>query len=177
MDTGRTLRQARRRAGLSQRALAERTGIAQPTVARVETGNHSPRVATLELLLGACGEALEALPRAGDGVDRTTIRALLALTRRNDWRRSRPRPRPSIDSHTPVASERDGDMTYDPLRALRTLMDRGVHFVVIGGVAGRLWGSPTLTNDTDVCCAADPENLQRLADALRELGAQAAGRR
>jgi hypothetical protein len=61
-------------------------------------------------------------------------------------------------------------MTYDPLRALRALTDHAVHFVVIGGVAGRLWGSPTLTNDTDVCCAADPENLQRLADALIELG-------
>ena len=66
-------------------------------------------------------------------------------------------------------------MTYDPLRALRTLMDRGVHFVVIGGVTGRLWGSPTLTDDTDVCCAADPENLQDLADALLELGARLRG--
>jgi len=80
MHAGRTLRQARRRAGLSQRDLAGLTGVAQPTIARVETGEHSPRVATLDVLLGACGEALEAVPRAGDGVDRTTIRALLALS-------------------------------------------------------------------------------------------------
>jgi len=80
MHAGRALRQARRRAGLSQRALAHLTGIAQPTVARIETGDHSPRVATLEALLAACGEELEAMPRAGDGVDRTTIRDLLALS-------------------------------------------------------------------------------------------------
>lgn len=80
MNVGRTLRQARRRAGLSQRALARQTGIAQPTIARVETGEHSPRVATLAALLDACGDAIEALPRAGDGVDRSTIRAMLDLS-------------------------------------------------------------------------------------------------
>jgi hypothetical protein len=66
-------------------------------------------------------------------------------------------------------------MGYDPLEALRTLVDHDVRFVVIGGVAGRLWGSPTLTNDTDVCAAADADNLTRLADALRELGARLRG--
>jgi transcriptional regulator with XRE-family HTH domain len=80
MDVGRTLRQARRRAGLSQRALAGRTGVAQPTIARLEAGEQSPRVATLDVLLAACGEVLEAMPRAGAGVDRSTIRELLALT-------------------------------------------------------------------------------------------------
>ncbi len=35
---------------------------------------------TLDRLLGACGESIEALPRAGDGVDRTAIRALQRLT-------------------------------------------------------------------------------------------------
>jgi hypothetical protein len=66
-------------------------------------------------------------------------------------------------------------VTYEPLRALRVLSDHEVRFVLIGGVAGRLWGSPTLTNDTDVCCAADVENLQRLADALGELDARLRG--
>jgi hypothetical protein len=66
-------------------------------------------------------------------------------------------------------------MPYDPLNALRTLQQYGVHFVVIGGVAGRLWGSPTMTNDTDVCYARDQANLERLADALRELQARLRG--
>ena len=39
-----------------------------------------PRVDTLERILNACGESLEAVSRAGDGVDRTLIRAVLAMS-------------------------------------------------------------------------------------------------
>ncbi|MHB8467653.1 MAG: helix-turn-helix transcriptional regulator [Acidimicrobiales bacterium] len=80
MDTGRALRNARRRAGLSQRALAMATGVAQPTIARIETGHDNPRIGTVERLLTACGETIEALPRAGVGIDRTEIRRLLSMT-------------------------------------------------------------------------------------------------
>jgi transcriptional regulator with XRE-family HTH domain len=65
---------------MSQRALSARTGIAQATIARIETGRDNPRVDTLERLLRACGDSLEAVPRAGVGIDRTEIRELLALT-------------------------------------------------------------------------------------------------
>ena len=77
---GSALRKARRRAGLSQRELAAQTGVAQPTIARIERNHDDPRLRTLERLLRACGETLEVLPRAGVGVDRTEIRELLALT-------------------------------------------------------------------------------------------------
>jgi transcriptional regulator with XRE-family HTH domain len=60
--------------------LAARTGVAQPTIARIESGDSNPRIETMEHLLRECGETLVAVPRAGAGVDRTTIRALLALT-------------------------------------------------------------------------------------------------
>jgi hypothetical protein len=63
-------------------------------------------------------------------------------------------------------------MPYDPLGALRTLQQHGVRFIVIGGVAGRLWGSPTMTNDVDICYARDRSNLERLAQALLELDAR-----
>jgi hypothetical protein len=66
-------------------------------------------------------------------------------------------------------------VVYDPLRALRVLDQEGVRYVVIGGVAGRLWGSPTMTNDTDVCCAWDRLNLDRVARALVSLGATLRG--
>ncbi len=65
---------------MSQRKLAARTGIAQPTIARIESGRDNPRVDTLERLLEACGETMETLPRAGLGIDRSLIRELLALT-------------------------------------------------------------------------------------------------
>ncbi len=66
-------------------------------------------------------------------------------------------------------------MPYDPLGALRTLQEHGVRFIVIGGVAGRLWGSPTMTNDLDICYARDQSNLERLAEALLELEARLRG--
>src|SRR5262245_60667012 len=74
------LRYARRSAGLSQRELAIRAGVPQPAIARIETGRTVPRVDTLESLLKACGVVLEAAPLAGEGVDRTAIRRLLALS-------------------------------------------------------------------------------------------------
>ncbi len=64
---------------------------------------------------------------------------------------------------------------FDPLRALRVLLDRGVRFVMIGGFGARLHGSPTLTNDLDVCYARDRENLVALAEALSELHARLRG--
>jgi predicted transcriptional regulator len=82
MDAAGALKRARRRAALTQRALAARTGVAQPTVARIETGTEVPRVDTLAVLLRACGEELEPVPLRGLGVDRTQIRALLQMTPR-----------------------------------------------------------------------------------------------
>lgn len=67
-DPGELLRAARRRAGLSQRALAARAGTAQSVVARIELGHTSPSWRTLESLLGAAGfeltGAMEAAPPA-----------------------------------------------------------------------------------------------------------------
>ncbi|MEO7443536.1 MAG: hypothetical protein ABIW46_08400, partial [Acidimicrobiales bacterium] len=59
--------------------------------------------------------------------------------------------------------------------ALATLVRHGVRFVLIGGLSGRAHGSPTITNDTDVCYARDRPNLEALAEALVELGAHLRG--
>jgi len=75
----RMLRHARRRAGVTQRELAARTGIPQETIARIEAGRVDPRVTTLDRLLEGCGFGLEHLPRLGIGIDRTQIRELLAV--------------------------------------------------------------------------------------------------
>lgn len=80
MEPGRTLRQARRRAGLTQRALAHRAGVGQPSVARIESGAVVPRFDTFERLLRVCGEELSAGPRLSDGVDITLIDDLLDRT-------------------------------------------------------------------------------------------------
>ena len=64
---------------------------------------------------------------------------------------------------------------FDPLKAFRVLLQHGVRFVIIGGLAGRLLGSPTVTNDLDICYGRDPANLERLANALRALKARLRG--
>jgi hypothetical protein len=64
---------------------------------------------------------------------------------------------------------------FDPVLALQTLHRHGVRFVVIGGIGARLHGSPTVTRDTDICYERSPENLERLAEALEDLGARLRG--
>lgn len=65
------LRQARRRAGLTQRELASRAGVTQSVVGRIESGAVIPRVDTLDRLLAAAGQGLEPAPRPGQGLDRS----------------------------------------------------------------------------------------------------------
>lgn len=64
---------------------------------------------------------------------------------------------------------------FDPLGILRTLAQHEVRFVLIGGLAGAVRGSPVITGDVDVCYARDTANLERLAAALRALGARLRG--
>lgn len=61
---------------------------------------------------------------------------------------------------------------FDPLALLQSLGEHGVRFVVIGGFAGNVLGSPTVTNDLDVCHdRGSRESCQALAFALREIDA------
>jgi transcriptional regulator with XRE-family HTH domain len=80
MDVGRTLREARQAAGLTQRQLAARAGMPQSTVARIERGQMVPRVDTFDRLLRAAELRVGVQPVPGAGVDRTLIRRLLQLT-------------------------------------------------------------------------------------------------
>ena len=58
---------------------------------------------------------------------------------------------------------------------LRRLVERGVDFVVIGGIAGVLHGSARNTFDLDICFASDDANLAALGDVLTALGARLKG--
>lgn len=57
--SGRLLREARRRAGLTQRTIAGRVGVTQPTVARIERGEIEPSLERLLGLVRACGLDLD----------------------------------------------------------------------------------------------------------------------
>jgi transcriptional regulator with XRE-family HTH domain len=58
MDAGRLVARLRARHGLSQRALAIRASTSQAWISRVERGEVSPSVDSLERLLHAMGEQL-----------------------------------------------------------------------------------------------------------------------
>jgi hypothetical protein len=51
-------------------------------------------------------------------------------------------------------------------RAVQTLSDAGVEFVIIGGLSATFHGSARITYDLDICYARTSANLRRLAAAL-----------
>jgi len=51
---------------------------------------------------------------------------------------------------------------------LRTLVEREIRFVVVGGVAATVQGSARFTNDLDICYANDTANLQRIVSLLHD---------
>ena len=85
------VRQLRQRAGLTQSELARRAGTSQPAVARLEAGESSPSLATLERLATAAGFDLDfrVVPSSPPDrviaayqrdIDRTLLRRNLALS-------------------------------------------------------------------------------------------------
>lgn len=60
----------------------------------------------------------------------------------------------------------------EPDRILAALRHRGVKFVMIGGLAAAIHGSPFPTEDLDITPASDADNLARLSAALTDLGAR-----
>ena len=64
---------------------------------------------------------------------------------------------------------------FEPRRILGLLTKRGVDFVLIGGYAAVLHGSPRVTRDLDLCYATDRTNLKALGKVLAELHARPAG--
>lgn len=62
-------------------------------------------------------------------------------------------------------------MSFDPVAICRILNASGVKFVVLGGFAAVVHGSPVPTEDIDVIPSRDHENLERLAEALKTMNA------
>lgn len=60
---------------------------------------------------------------------------------------------------------------FEPERILRILAEHDVRYVLVGGIAATLRGSPSMTYDIDVAPEQSVENLKRLAAALTDLGA------
>lgn len=62
--------------------------------------------------------------------------------------------------------------SFDGGSIIRELVAHDVEFVLIGGFAARVHGSPLLTNDVDIVPRRASDNLARLSQALTQLDAK-----
>lgn len=74
------VREARRRAGLTQRQLAELAGTTQSAIARLETGRTSPSFETVLALVRHCGFDLDVMLVERDYTDMWQAGDMLTLT-------------------------------------------------------------------------------------------------
>jgi transcriptional regulator with XRE-family HTH domain len=83
MSAGELLRATRERHGLSQIALARRASTTPRQIGRIERGEISPSVATLERVLRVMGERLEigAVTAESGNLSDAELREAVALTR------------------------------------------------------------------------------------------------
>jgi hypothetical protein len=111
-------------------------------------------------------------PAAGhsDGVDRSQIRRLLALTPLE-------RIRHMVDVANGMARFRDlvgraERGIFEPEPLLHVLNRHGVGYVVVGGLAAVAHGSPLPTEDVEITPTCDRANLDRLGNALHDVGVE-----
>jgi predicted transcriptional regulator len=71
---------ARRLARLTQRELAQRAGVPQSTIARIESGAIEPRSSTVQRIVSSAGYELRLEPLVTGDVDRSLIRRFLRLS-------------------------------------------------------------------------------------------------
>lgn len=93
LTTAELIRSTRTQRGLSQRALAQRAGVEQSTIARIELGEADPAYSTVVRLLDAAGfrlpepepsvPTLAEAATGGDELDWTMLRAVTDLAERD----------------------------------------------------------------------------------------------
>jgi transcriptional regulator with XRE-family HTH domain len=136
---------ARRRAGLTQRELADRLGLRQATIARWERGDRQVGVEDVEAVAAACGLHLEAHLVVEDRSWWSQIALQLDLD-----------PLDRVRQLTPASSP-------DLASALGQLRVSWQHLVVIGEVAGALQGWPlVLSGGVIEACAQAPDGAPLL---------------
>ncbi len=142
---------ARRRAGLTQRELAERLGCRQATIARWERGDRQISLEGLDPVASACGLQLDAHLAVEDRSWWPQIATALELEPVDRVRRLAPAGAPDI-----------GD-------ALELLAAAGSSVMAIGEVAGALHGWPLVLSAAEIEVCSGPADI----DAVRvSLGAR-----
>lgn len=75
MDAGARIERARAAAGLSQRALADTTGISQSTLSRIIAGDRAAKLPEIVLIAEATGHTVAQLTGSGTVADRVVCAA------------------------------------------------------------------------------------------------------
>lgn len=146
---GKTLRWARKRAGLTQQDLAATANVPQSTIARIEAGTVLPMTATFMALLEATGHELEVVP-TGPAVPSGRAK----------------------DQRPPTTTAKS--RAESPVRIAPRLAWFGVPFVVIGDLAEITHGrSGRIGRSIEVCVDSTDVASERLAQALEDLGERA----
>ncbi len=160
MATADLIVEARRRAGLSQRELAARSGHEQATIARWESGHNTPTLEVARQVLAACG--LELAVHLANHDD--SYYPLIA-----DQLRLAPSQR--------VAALLAGS-AFDPAPIARALERHRVPYLLIGALADVLQGSPVAPGDQRYTIVIADEAAARAAlqRVLEDLDAQTAPR-
>jgi transcriptional regulator with XRE-family HTH domain len=142
---------ARRRAGLTQRQLAERLGLRQATIARWERGDRSVSLDDVEMVARACGLQLDAHLLVEDRSWWPQIATQLELD-----------PLKRVQRLAPPG-------TRDIAAALSELAAAAVPGLIIGEVAGALHGWPlVLGSSTIEMCG----RVDAIGYRLRQIGAR-----
>lgn len=128
---------ARRRSGLSQQQLAQRSGVAQPQISRYESGTAEPPFATVQRLVDACDLSLGLRLYAGD-------RSLHVLAREQLEREPRERFRGLLL----------GEDAYAELDATLEVVGTVPDVLLSGDVAAVLHGSPRMLPTPTVALVA-----------------------
>lgn len=170
MVAGDLVREARRRAGLTQRQLASRAGTTQASIARLEGGHVDAPLERVIHLLRSCGLDLDlhVVPREDDAWALAKQSLALSPGERVE------RVERMLELHEAGRRSRgEADVKrFEPIEMLQVLRDHEVRFVVIGGYGAILHGAPHVTDDLDVVPEVGAKNLEHLVDALRDLDAR-----
>jgi predicted nucleotidyltransferase/DNA-binding XRE family transcriptional regulator len=167
-DAAAVLREARRRAGLSQTELARRAAVAQPVISAYETGRREPGLAMLAKLVEASGHRLQldlvAQPGCPRGLPDTPMGRRLRRHRRAIIAAAERRGATNVRVFGSVARGQDGASSDVDL-----LVDLADDVGIVGLLGLEREIAETLERDVDVVPAANLKSTlapQVLAEAI-----------
>lgn len=168
---GELIREARLRAGLTQKELSELTGRERSVIARWEQGAISPPIDSLMEIIHACGFDLPlTLMEVDKSADKELHEALMATpSERLEWLLGQMRAGRGTKGRSVAAR---ASSVLDPHELLGALQARNVNLVVIGAFARVVRGTRELTAGIDITPSMRDENLVRLEQALEDLDAR-----